>query len=79
MPSIISFSKTVWLMRTRIRIDAGNHISDTNASTAFPLFTLIGTLAKSMAKRSVLSSMMVRDFFRLVENLLPELAKQAST
>jgi len=50
-----------------------------NESTAFPRFISIGTPAKSMAKMSVLSSMIVRDLFWLVENLLQQLAKQAST
>jgi hypothetical protein len=63
MPFIRFFSKTVWLMRIRKRREAGSHISDMNESTAYPQFTLIGTPAKSTAKRFVPSSMIVLDLF----------------
>jgi hypothetical protein len=78
MPFTKFLSKMVWPQRTRKRKCAGNHISDMNESTAFPQFISIGTLAKLMAKRSVLSSMIVRDLFWLVENLLQQLANKAS-
>ena len=71
------FSNMAWLQRTRKRKCEGNHISDMKESTAFPRFILIGTPAKSMAKKSALSSMIARDLFWRAGNLMVQPVKQA--
>jgi len=61
------------------RRNAGSPGSDMNENTASRQFILIGTRAGSMAKRSVLSSTIVRGLFWQAENFPRQLVKLAST